>query len=144
MTSGVLTVTTCSGETAVVAGKSYLVLSPEEDRSADILRLERKGLLKRVGGTPSPVSAAPAPVVAEPAPEPEPVRAEETPAPEAETTPEPSTASEPEPAEEVSADPVDVILGESPEGEGSEETSEDPKDSETPARRTKRRRKRSQ
>ena len=141
MTSGVLTVTTCSGATAVVAGKSYLVLSPAEDRSGDILRLERKGLLKRVGGDPSPV-VAPAPVVVEPAPEP--VRAEETPAPKATTTPEPETVLEPEPAEEVLADPVDVILGESPEGEGSKETSEDPKDSETAARRTKRRRKRSQ
>lgn len=143
MTSGVLTVTTCSGETAVVAGKSYLVLSPEEDRSAEILRLERKGLLKRIGGDPSPV-AAPTSLVSEPEPKTEPVKTEEVPTSEPETTPEPDPVPEPESTEEVSGDPVDVILGESPEGEGSEETSEDPKNSETPVRRTKRRRKRSQ
>lgn len=144
MTSGVLTVTTRSGKTAVAAGKSYLVLAPEEDRSSEILRLVRKGLLKQIPDSvaaPAP-APAPAPVAAKPAPKKKKAKAA-APAPEPEITPEPEPAPEPEPVEEVSMDPVEAILGTSPEEEASKETSEK-NVVETAPRRTTRRRKRSQ
>jgi hypothetical protein len=67
-TRGLVNVTLRTGESAVVAGKQYLTVTPDQDRSASILSRVAKKLLVPVEDAPSAPEPAPEP---EPEPEPE-------------------------------------------------------------------------